>query len=140
MKLFFSIILNASILYAITYLLWPNSDKALEAWVALWCQNCEYFSIQALKTYILGGVILWIINSTLRPILRILSLPLYFIFLWLVSFFINAIILYVFGYIINDILMIPGVWYEIIWNTNFIIAVAIFTVLNTVYSLLHFKK
>lgn len=140
MKVLLSILLNATILYAITYFLWPNGDKTLEAWIILWCDTCSYTSLEAMKTYILWWFILWIINTILRPILKILSLPLFFIFLGLVSFFINAVILYVFGYIVNDILLIPWVWYDIQGALNFVIAVAIFTVLNTIYSLLPFKK
>lgn len=139
MKILISIIINAFILYAITYLLWPNSEKAIEAGIILWC-DCSYTSLNALKTYAIGGIILWVINVTIRPILKIVSLPFFFLFLGLVSFFTNGIILYLFTYIINDILVIPGVGYQINGLVNFVIAVAIFTVLNTLYALLFFKK
>ena len=72
--------------------------------------------------------------------MRILSLPLFFLFFGLVSFVINGVVLFLFSYIINNILIIPGVGYEINGTVNFIIAVAIFTILNTLYSLLFFKK
>jgi len=140
MKLLFSIIINALILYAITYLLGPNPEKAIEAGIVLWCGNCDYTSLEALKTYLIGGIILWAINITIRPLLKILALPLYLIFFWLVSFLVNAIILRLFAYIINDVLIIPWVGYEINGLVNFAIAVAIFTILNIVYSLLFFKK
>lgn len=131
MKILFSIIINALILYAITYLLWANPDKWIEAWVIV---NWGYI------TYFVWAVLLWIINVTIRPILKILSLPLYLIFFWLVVFLINWIILKLFWYIMNDILLIPWISFEIIGFVNFIIAVAIFTVLNMVYSLLFSKK
>jgi len=140
MKILFSIIINAFILYAITYLLWANSDGSIQAGIILGCDDCSYTSLEALKTYFIGGIILWVINTVIRPILKILSLPLFFLFLWLVSFFINGVLLYLFSYIINDMLKISGVWYEINGVINFVIAVAIFTVLNTLYSLLFFKK
>lgn len=140
MKIFISIVLNALILYAITYLLGENAQYSIEAGIILWCDDCSYTSLEAMKTYLIGGVILWIINTTIRPILKILSLPLFFLFLGLVSFLINGIILYMFSYIINDLLVIPWVGYEINGVVNFVIAVAIFTVLNTLYSLLFFKK
>lgn len=139
MKILISIIINAAILYIITHLLWPNSDRSIEAGIILWC-DCWYTSLWAMKTYLTWWIILWVINVTVRPILKILSLPLFFIFLGLVSFFINGIILYLFTYILNDVLVISGVWYEINGLINFIIAVAIFTVLNTLYALLFFKK
>jgi putative membrane protein len=140
MKILISIILNSSILYAITYLLWANITKDVEAWVILWCLDCSYESLEALKTYLIWWIILWWINITVKPILKILSLPLFFIFFGLVIFIVNAIVLKLFTYIINDILIIPWIAYNINWWINFIIAVAIFSILNMVYSLLSFKK
>jgi len=140
MKILFSIIINAGILYAMTYFLWENAKESIQAGIILWCDDCWYLSLEALKTYIIGWVILWIINTVIRPVLKILSLPLFFLFLGLVTFVINGIILYLFTYIINEILIIPWVWYEINGMINFVIAVAIFTILNTLYSLLFFKK
>jgi putative membrane protein len=139
MKILLSILINAAILYAITYFLWPNAGESLEAWIILGC-DCSYTSIEALKTYLIWGIILGVINVTVRPILKILSLPLFFLFFGLLSFVINWVLLYLFTYIINDILIISGVGYEINGTLNFVIAVAIFTVLNTLYSLLFFKK
>jgi len=140
MKILFSIIINGAILYAITYLLWENADQAIEAGIVLGCDDCSYTSMEALKTYIVWGVILGLINVVIRPMLKILSLPLFFLFIGMASFVINGIVLYLFTYIINDILIIPGVGYEINGMINYVIAVAIFTVLNTLYSLLFFKK
>ena len=131
MKILFSILINAWILYAITYLLAANPERWIEAWVIVsgwWI------------TYLLWWLILWIINLTIRPILKILSLPLYLIFFWLVVFIINWVILKLFDYIINDLLVISWISYTINGWLNFIIAVAIFTVLNMVYSLLFNKK
>lgn len=139
MKILFSIIINGFILYAMSYLLGPNIQENIPEGISLAC-DCSYTSLAALKTYIIWGIILWIINVTIRPILKILSLPLFFLFFGLLSFFLNGVILYLFTFIINDILIIPGVWYQINGNINFIIAVAIFTILNTLYSLLFFKK
>ena len=79
-------------------------------------------------------------NVTIRPILKILSLPLFFIFFGLVSFVVNGVVLVLFTYIINTLLQIPDVGYQINGVVNFVIAVAIFTFLNTLYSLLFFKK
>ena len=140
MKILISIIINGLILFAITYLLWENADRWIQAWITLACDNCSYTSIEAWKTYFIGGIILWVINVTIRPILKILSLPLFFVFFWAVVFIINAIVLQLFTYIINDLLAISWVAYHINGWINFVIAVAIFTVLNMVYSLLFFKK
>lgn len=140
MKLLISIILNGLILFIITFLLWENADKSIQAGVILGCGDCSYTSFDALKTYIIGGIILGAINVTIRPALKILSLPLFFLFFGLVAFVINGVILHIFAYIINEILIIPGVWYQINGWINFLIAVAIFTVLNMIYSLLISKK
>lgn len=139
MKIFFSILINAWILAIVAYFLSENPDMWIANGVQLACDTCSIFSIEAAKTYILWGIILGIINVTIRPILKILSLPFFFLFFGLASFIINGIILFLFTYIINSVLQINGVWYEIIGNVNFIIAVAIFTILNTLYSLLFFK-
>lgn len=140
MKILFSILINGFILYIITFLLWENASWSIQAGVILWCDDCSYTSIDALKTYAVWGIILGIINVTIRPILKILSLPLFFLLFGLASFLVNGILLYLFTFIINDLLMIPWVWYVVNGSINFIIAVAIFTVLNTLYSLLFFKK
>lgn len=140
MKILISILINGLILYIITYLLGPNTAQSLEAGIILGCNDCTYHSFDALKTYALGGIILGLINVTVRPLLKILSLPLFFIFFGFVSFVLNAVVLSLFTYIINSLLEIPGVGYEINGIVNFAIAVAIFTFLNTLYSLLFFKK
>ena len=140
MRILFSIIINALILYAITYLLGPNELRQIEAWVLLWCGDCSYSSLEAWKTYLIGWIILWVINVTIKPILKILSLPLFFVFFGLVVFIINAVILKLFDFIVNELLIIPWIAYTINWWTNFIIAVAIFTILNMFYSIIFSKK
>jgi len=140
MKILFSILINAFILYVMTYFLAENADKGITAGIVLWCGDCSYSSLSAFKSYIIWGIILWVINTLIRPILKILSLPLFFLLFGLVSFVINGVVLYLFTYIINTVLIIPDVWYEINGVINFIIAVAIFTVLNTLYGVIFFKK
>ena len=130
MKVLFSILLNASILFAMTYLLWANSS-GLQAGILVEWEP---------EIYIIWWIILWLINVTIKPILKILTIPLFFVFLWLVGFIINWFILLLFWYIVNDILIIKWISYTIIWWDNFIIAVAIFTILNMFYSLLFNKK
>ena len=140
MKILLSIIWNALILYLVALLLMWNPERAISDGVILGCNDCDFTSIEAIKTYLLWGVILWIINITIRPVLKILSLPFFFLFLWLVSVVINWVILYLFSYILNEILIIPWVWYTIDGTVNFVIAVAIFTFFNTLFSFLLFKR
>ncbi len=140
MRILFSIIINALILFFIAYMLWANSEKWRDSWVVLGCLNCSFYSPEAWKIYIIWGIILWLINVTIKPILKILAIPLFFLFFWLVTFVINAVILYMLNFILNDVLIIEWIKYEINGWFNFIIAVAIFTILNMFYSLLFSKK
>ncbi len=136
MKILFSILWNAWILYLMTFLLGANTSWTLSAWIVTsWW----------IKTYLIWGLILWLINITIKPILKILSIPLFFVFLWLVSFLVNWVIILLFNHVINDVLIIPWVSYTITgeglnWWINFIILVAIFTILNMIYSILISKK
>jgi len=140
MRILFSIIINALILFAMTYLLSANPDKGVLDWIVLGCDWCGFNSLQAWKTYIVGGIILGIINVTIKPLLKLLSLPFYLIFFSLVGFIVNWILLKLFDYIVNVVLQIPGISYSINWTVNFIIAVAIFTFLNMFYSLIFSKR
>ncbi|MDQ7010080.1 MAG: phage holin family protein [Candidatus Gracilibacteria bacterium] len=140
MRILFSIVINALILFAITYLLSANPDKGVVDGVVLGCDGCGFNSLQAWKTYIIGGIILGIINVTIKPLLKLLSLPFYLIFFSLVGFIVNGILLKLFDYIVNVVLQIPGISYTINGTVNFIIAVAIFTFLNMFYSLIFSKK
>ncbi len=141
MRILFSIIINAGILYAITYLLAANPAQWIADWVILGCSpECSYNSIDAWKTYLIGGIIIWIMNVTIRPLLKILSLPLYLIFFSFVGFLVNGIVLWLFDYLVNNVIQMPGISYTIDGTINFVIAVAIFTFLNMFYSLLFSKR
>lgn len=130
-KILLSILLNSLVLYLLQYLL--NTETAI--WIV---------TTWGVSTYLVWWAMLWLINLTIKPILKILTLPLFFLFLWLVSFIVNWIILYLFDFLLNQMLKIPWTSYSIAgdgieWWINFIIAVAIFTILNMFYTLL-FKK
>lgn len=129
MKIFISIVFNAIILYVLSYLLSGTENLVDGIIVAGWW-----------KTYVIWGIILWGINVFIKPVIKIISLPFFFLFLWLTSIVINGVILYLLDFFINDILQIPGVSYSINWIINFIIAVAIFSILNIFYSILISKK
>lgn len=140
MRILFSIIINAFILFLIAFLLSWDESKTIPVWVIVNCAWCSISSIDAWKAYIAWWIILWLINTFIKPILKLLTLPLFFIFLSLVTFIVNAIVLKLFGYIINDLLAIPWIQYKIVWRINFIIAVAIFTILNMFYTILFSKR
>ncbi len=127
MKIFFSILLNISILYLLTFLLAWNVDSWLTDWIKV---------VGWWKTYVMAWIILGLLNITVKPILKILSLPFSIFFLWFTVFLVNAAILFLLDYIINTLIAFPWISYSIVWPINFIISVAIFTFLNIIYSLL----
>ena len=126
MKIFFSILLNASILFLIAFFL--NTDAFPNAvTVSGWWQ-----------TYIFWWIILWLLNVFIKPILKIIWFPFFFIFP-IIGLLINAVILWLLEKTINSFLILPDMAYSINWTINFIIAVAIFTILNMLYSILFSK-
>jgi putative membrane protein len=127
MKIFFSVLLNISILYLLTFLLTWNIDSWLSDWIKV---------IGWWKTYVMAWIILGLLNITVKPVLKILSLPFSLFFLGFTVFLVNAAILFLLDYIINIIIAFPWISYSIDWPINFIISVAIFTFLNIIYSLL----
>ena len=127
MKIFFSVLLNISILYLLTLFLSSNSEIWLTEWITV---------VWWWKTYVMAWIILGLLNVTVKPILKILSLPFSLFFLGFTIFLVNAAILFLLAYIINTLISAPWISYSIDWPINFIISVAIFTFLNIIYSLL----
>ena len=65
-----------------------------------------WFKIQTIykDTYIIFGIlgiVFWLINSVLKNILKILTLPVRIITLWLSSLLLNLIVLYIFEQTVN---------------------------------------
>jgi putative membrane protein len=114
MKIFFSILLNASILYAIAYLI--PEVVALGGW----------------QLYLIAGVILGVLNTFIKPILKVLGFPFIIITFGLFTLVINGVILLLLQKIIT-LLNIAGVSYQIDGWVNFAIAVVIFSIFNTIY-------
>lgn len=84
-----NIIVNGAVLYAIV-------NYVPELW----------FKIQSIykDTYIIFGIlgiVFWLINSVLKRILNILTLPVRFVTLWLSSLLLNIIVLYIFEQTVN---------------------------------------
>lgn len=127
MKVFFSILFNALILFAIVFFM-PYQD-ALKIWViATW----------DLKLYFVWWVVLGLLNFAIKPILKLLGLPFIMITFGLFILVINWVILFLLEKIIS-LLNIPWVTFSIHGILDFLIAVAIFTVFNTIYNTF-FKK
>lgn len=127
MRIIISILLNSLILYILEYLLSWNKDLWLQPWILV-----EWWIL----AYVFWWIILWIINSTIKPVMRVLSLPFFFLFFWLASIIINLATLWLLQFLLNDFLKIDGISYHINWWFDFIVAVAIFSILNIIYSLI----
>ncbi|PZM85553.1 hypothetical protein DLH72_02065 [Candidatus Gracilibacteria bacterium] len=127
MKILISIILNTLILYALYFFLGENSEMNLKAGIVVeggWL------------AFVAGGVVLGIINAVIKPILKLIALPFFFLFFGIASLIINGITLWLLQYLLNDFLKIEGISYRVDGDFNFIVAVAIFSILNIIYSLI----
>jgi len=120
MHIFLSILFNGIILWAISYFL-P-----------------EVTATGGIQLFFIWGIILGVLNFIVRPVLKLIGLPFVFITFGLFILVINGIILWLLENIIH-LLSIPNVAFKISGAVNFIIAVAIFTVFNTIYTTF-FKK
>jgi putative membrane protein len=82
--------------------------------------------------YLLIGLVIGVLNTFLKPALRVLSLPLLFLTAGLFSIVINAMILYL-GVLIIDILQIPDLAFTIEGIFTYIIAAFIIGLLNYLF-------
>lgn len=130
MKIIISILLNSFTLYILEYFLSWDLAKWLKPGILV-----EWWNL----AYIFWGIILGLINSTIKPILKVLSLPFFFLFFWISSIIINWVTLWLLEFVLNDFLRIEGISYQINWWFDFIVAVAIFSILNIIYSLILIK-
>jgi putative membrane protein len=122
MQIFLSILCNGIILWAMSYFLPLNSVT-----------NTGVLANGGLQLFFIGGIILWVLNFVVRPLLKLIGLPFIFLTFGLFILVINGIILWLLENIIK-LLSITNVAFEIRGVVNFIIAVAIFTVFNTIYN------
>lgn len=115
MRIFLSILANGLILFAMQYFL--PEIVATGGW----------------KLYFVGGVILGLLNTFVKPILKIFGFPLIVVTLGLFSVVINGVILALLEKIIA-VLNIAGVSFSTGSFVNFAISVVILTLFNTLYS------
>lgn len=85
-ELILAVVINAGILYGLNYY-----HFALEINV----------QTGGLKTFLILGFILWIVNFVLRKILHMLALPLRVLTFGLISFVINVWVIYFFTWFVN---------------------------------------
>ncbi len=114
MRIFLSIFFNGLILYGLSFFL-P-----------------EIVATGGVKLYFVAGVVLGLLNTFLKPILKVFGFPFVILTFWLFSLVINGVILGLLQKII-EVLNIAGVAYNFGGWVNFAIAVVIFSIFNTLY-------
>ena len=110
-KVILGIALNGLALYGITYLL----------------DNVNFQG--GLAFFIIGGVIIGLLNTLVKPVLKVLSLPLVFITAGVFLIVINTLILWLAKEII-DILHFKDVVLEITGIVNYLVAGFLFGIIN----------
>lgn len=114
MQIFLSIFFNGLILYGLSFFL-P-----------------EITATGGLKLYFVAGILLGLLNTFVKPILKILGFPFVILTFGLFSLVINGVILALLQKAI-EMLNIVGVTYNFGGWVNFAIAVVIFSIFNTLY-------
>ena len=102
-KIFATLLINGICLYIIDYLF---AGISLTPTALIWV-----------------SVLLWLLNLSVKPILKLISLPLTILTLGLFSFVINGFILWL------SFKMIPGAYYNSFWTM--ILASLVLSILNT---------
>ena len=116
-KLLLSVLVNGFILFLLSDLLPYNS--ALQS------------GIQASggwELYCVGGLILGLLNTVVRPILSILSFPFFLLTFGLFSLVINGVILWLFGIILPSLNL--GIAFQVHSALSFAIASVLLWILN----------
>ena len=92
--------------------------KVLVSAVALWA--ADYFLtgfavMGGITGYLIAGLVLGALNTFIRPVLKLLALPLILVTLGLFTFVINAVILWSVAHIVSGV-VIAGLW-PLLWAT-----------------------
>ena len=120
-KFLLGIILNGAALYGVIYLL----------------PEIQYTG--GIKFFVIGGLVMGILNSIVKPILKLLTLPIQIVTLGLSLIILNGIIFWIFKVII-DTIAIEGISVTIPGLTTYIFAGALFGLINWVEHLIIHKK
>jgi len=80
-------------------------------------------------SYVLAGIILGIINISIKPVMKVLTFPFKIITLGLVTFVINFIVLYLVALIINA-LALGNIHIILSGVQDYVLSAIVFTILN----------
>lgn len=136
MRILFSILANAVLLYLLARLLPCQGDACAAGGVAT---SAASLLSGGWKTYLVGGVVLGAVGAFLRPFLELVGLPLKLFAFGLTVLLTNSVILYLFTALMGW-LNFPEARYEIRGAGAFLLAVAIFTLFNTLYGAFFKRK
>lgn len=117
-KLTIGVILNGASLYGVIYLL-PK----------------DIIYTGGLAFFVLGGLIMGILNSIVKPVLKLLTLPLQIITLGLSLILLNGIIFWIFDVII-DTMVIKGITIQVNGIVTYALAGLLFGLINWIEHLL----
>lgn len=134
MRILFAILANAVILVLLRWLLPYDLNLG-----GVQAPSLFPLSGGGWKTYLIGGVVLGLVGALLRPVLTLIGLPFRIIAFGLTVLIINGLILMFFTAIMG-LLSFPDAAYDIKGAGSFLIAVAIFTVFNTLYGAFFKRK
>lgn len=117
-KILIGIVLNGAALYGVIYLM-PKD--------ILYTGGLAFFAA--------GGLVMGILNSIVKPILKLLTLPLQIITLGLSLIILNGIIFWIFKVII-DTIVIKGVTLQVNGTATYALAGVLFGLINWIEHLL----
>lgn len=121
-KLLLGIILNGAALYGVIYFL--PEDITYTGGIAF---------------FVIGGVVMGILNTLVKPILKIVTLPLHILTLGLSLILLNGIIFWIFKTVI-DTMVIEGITIQVSGIVTYVIAGFLFGLINWVAHLVIHNK
>lgn len=122
-RILLNILLNAAALYGVIYLLSTEITYTGGVWF-----------------FVVGGIVMGILNSIVKPILKLLTLPLQIITLGLSLIILNGVIFWIFEVII-DTIVIEGITLDVSGIKTYFLAGLLFGLINWLeHMLIHSKK
>jgi uncharacterized membrane protein YvlD (DUF360 family) len=137
MSLLFSIILNWLLLFWIWIYLNNGFDWIWNMPVIYTCFDSTDITCQ-IKSLIMWGFVLWLINFLVKPILRTFQIPVFYLTVIILTVFLNLVSIVLFKWMMQA-LEVNWLWVNINWAFNLLFIVAIFAFFNTIYNILFVK-
>lgn len=120
-KTFIGIVLNGAALYAVLYLLPAMTYTG------------------GVRFFVLGGVVMGLLNTIVRPVLKVITLPLHFLTMGLSLIVVNGIIFWIFQIIIATI-AVQGITLQVPGVVDYLFAGFLFGIINWIAHLIIHNK